>query len=126
MINRLTILLKSYFSVFFFFFASYSNILKSFSNDLNLSMVNRINLTGNSNTSRQQPLAFPRNVPSRSTFHSGIQTSQQTSQFFDKFSFKTEGQTRTRNSSAGVSTDASYSSKGGSFLQRISNRFSKR
>lgn len=33
-------------------------------------MVNRISLTP-SNTSRQQPLAFPRNVPSRSTFHSG-------------------------------------------------------
>lgn len=38
------------------------------------------------------------------------------------------GQTRTRNSSASgaASNDSSYSNKGGSFLQRISNRFSKR
>lgn len=70
-------------------------------------MVNRISLTSASNTSRQ-PSAFPRNVPSRSTFHSG--------------------QTRTRNSSASGATnaDSSYGNKGGSFLQRISNRFSKR
>ncbi|KAG5668120.1 hypothetical protein PVAND_016073 [Polypedilum vanderplanki] len=65
-------------------------------------LTNRISLTP-ANTSRQQSAAFPRNVPSRSTFHSG--------------------QTRTRNSSSGAATgDASK----GSFLQRISNRFSKR
>lgn len=69
-------------------------------------MVNRISLTP-ANSSRQ-PSSFPRNVPSRSTFHSG--------------------QTRTRNSSASGATgnDSSYANKGGSFLQRISNRFSKR
>ncbi|KAL7012966.1 hypothetical protein ACKWTF_015120 [Chironomus riparius] len=51
-----------------------------------------------------QPSAFPRNVPSRSTFHSG--------------------QTRTRNSSS--SGAAGSDAAKGSFLQRISNRFSKR
>jgi hypothetical protein len=95
-------------------------------------MVNRISLTP-SNTSRQQPLAFPRNVPSRSTFHSGKKLLDFISIIYDKrikiyFMKKRKGQTRTRNSSATgtASTDASYSNKGGSFLQRISNRFSKR
>ncbi|KAL7012958.1 hypothetical protein ACKWTF_015120 [Chironomus riparius] len=64
----------------------------------------RQSLTPANTSSRPQPSAFPRNVPSRSTFHSG--------------------QTRTRNSSS--SGAAGSDAAKGSFLQRISNRFSKR
>ncbi|XP_070507975.1 serine/threonine-protein kinase MARK2-like isoform X3 [Chironomus tepperi] len=64
----------------------------------------RQSLTPANTSSRPQPSAFPRNVPSRSTFHSG--------------------QTRTRNSSS--SGAAGGDAAKGSFLQRISNRFSKR
>jgi MAP/microtubule affinity-regulating kinase len=67
-------------------------------------LTNRISLTPANTSSRPQPSAFPRNVPSRSTFHSG--------------------QTRTRNSSS--SGAAGSDAAKGSFLQRISNRFSKR
>ncbi|XP_070508420.1 serine/threonine-protein kinase MARK2-like isoform X9 [Chironomus tepperi] len=67
-------------------------------------LTNRISLTPANTSSRPQPSAFPRNVPSRSTFHSG--------------------QTRTRNSSS--SGAAGGDAAKGSFLQRISNRFSKR
>ncbi|XP_050080027.1 MAP/microtubule affinity-regulating kinase 3 isoform X4 [Anopheles maculipalpis] len=72
------------------------------------SMVNRNSLTPAVNSSRQ-PVAFPRNVPSRSTFHSG--------------------QTRSRNSTVYAGTggnvgDSPHSGK--TFLQRLTTRFSKR
>ncbi|XP_061514932.1 MAP/microtubule affinity-regulating kinase 3 isoform X14 [Anopheles gambiae] len=71
-------------------------------------MVNRNSLTPAVNSSRQ-PVAFPRNVPSRSTFHSG--------------------QTRARNSTVYAGTggnvgDSPHSGK--TFLQRLTTRFSKR
>ncbi|XP_053684499.1 serine/threonine-protein kinase MARK2-like isoform X4 [Sabethes cyaneus] len=71
-------------------------------------MVNRNSLTPGVNSSRQ-PVAFPRNVPSRSTFHSG--------------------QTRSRNSTAysgagGNVGDSPHTGK--TFLQRLTTRFSKR
>ncbi|XP_035893633.1 MAP/microtubule affinity-regulating kinase 3 isoform X13 [Anopheles stephensi] len=71
-------------------------------------MVNRNSLTPAVNSSRQ-PVAFPRNVPSRSTFHSG--------------------QTRSRNSTVYAGTggnvgDSPHSGK--TFLQRLTTRFSKR
>uniref|UniRef100_A0A8D8KLP6 MAP/microtubule affinity-regulating kinase 3 n=1 Tax=Culex pipiens TaxID=7175 RepID=A0A8D8KLP6_CULPI len=71
-------------------------------------MVNRNSLTPAVNSSRQ-PVAFPRNVPSRSTFHSG--------------------QTRSRNSTAysgagGNVGDSPHTGK--TFLQRLTTRFSKR
>lgn len=71
-------------------------------------MVNRNSLTPAVNSSRQ-PVAFPRNVPSRSTFHSG--------------------QTRSRNSTVyagagGNVGDSPHSGK--TFLQRLTTRFSKR
>lgn len=59
--------------IFFFLLLSnqkYLKILNLNYRNLNKSMVNRNSLTTASNTSRQ-PSAFPRNVPSRSTFHSG-------------------------------------------------------
>ncbi|XP_035893638.1 MAP/microtubule affinity-regulating kinase 3 isoform X18 [Anopheles stephensi] len=63
----------------------------------------------NSTTDPTQPVAFPRNVPSRSTFHSG--------------------QTRSRNSTVYAGTggnvgDSPHSGK--TFLQRLTTRFSKR
>ncbi|XP_061514933.1 MAP/microtubule affinity-regulating kinase 3 isoform X15 [Anopheles gambiae] len=63
----------------------------------------------NSTTDPTQPVAFPRNVPSRSTFHSG--------------------QTRARNSTVYAGTggnvgDSPHSGK--TFLQRLTTRFSKR
>lgn len=63
----------------------------------------------NSTTDSTQPVAFPRNVPSRSTFHSG--------------------QTRSRNSTAysgagGNVGDSPHTGK--TFLQRLTTRFSKR
>uniref|UniRef100_A0AAG5DV45 MAP/microtubule affinity-regulating kinase 3 n=1 Tax=Anopheles atroparvus TaxID=41427 RepID=A0AAG5DV45_ANOAO len=63
----------------------------------------------NSTTDPTQPVAFPRNVPSRSTFHSG--------------------QTRSRNSTVyagagGNVGDSPHSGK--TFLQRLTTRFSKR
>ncbi|XP_061514926.1 MAP/microtubule affinity-regulating kinase 3 isoform X9 [Anopheles gambiae] len=75
---------------------------------LRQSMVNRNSLTPAVNSSRQ-PVAFPRNVPSRSTFHSG--------------------QTRARNSTVYAGTggnvgDSPHSGK--TFLQRLTTRFSKR
>ncbi|XP_053669981.1 MAP/microtubule affinity-regulating kinase 3 [Anopheles nili] len=75
---------------------------------LRQSMVNRNSLTPAVNSSRQ-PVAFPRNVPSRSTFHSG--------------------QTRSRNSTVYAGTggnvgDSPHSGK--TFLQRLTTRFSKR
>ncbi|XP_052563080.1 serine/threonine-protein kinase MARK1-like isoform X6 [Culex pipiens pallens] len=75
---------------------------------LRQSMVNRNSLTPAVNSSRQ-PVAFPRNVPSRSTFHSG--------------------QTRSRNSTAysgagGNVGDSPHTGK--TFLQRLTTRFSKR
>ncbi|XP_055529069.1 serine/threonine-protein kinase MARK1-like isoform X7 [Wyeomyia smithii] len=75
---------------------------------LRQSMVNRNSLTPGVNSSRQ-PVAFPRNVPSRSTFHSG--------------------QTRSRNSTAysgagGNVGDSPHTGK--TFLQRLTTRFSKR
>lgn len=63
----------------------------------------------NASTDNPQPVAFPRNVPSRSTFHSG--------------------QTRARNSStySGTGTNVGDSSNAGkTFLQRLTTRFSKR
>ncbi|XP_038108694.1 serine/threonine-protein kinase MARK1 isoform X3 [Culex quinquefasciatus] len=68
----------------------------------------RQSLTPAVNSSRQ-PVAFPRNVPSRSTFHSG--------------------QTRSRNSTAysgagGNVGDSPHTGK--TFLQRLTTRFSKR
>ncbi|XP_077283678.1 MAP/microtubule affinity-regulating kinase 3-like isoform X5 [Arctopsyche grandis] len=69
-----------------------------------------LNPTVNSTT--RQPLAFPRNVPSRSTFHSG--------------------QTRPRNTSAGIgggygaAGDGSPHSARPSFFSKLSSRFSKR
>ncbi|XP_058174008.1 MAP/microtubule affinity-regulating kinase 3-like isoform X1 [Anopheles ziemanni] len=71
-------------------------------------MVNRNSLTP-AVTSSRQPVAFPRNVPSRSTFHSG--------------------QTRSRNSTVyagagGNVGDSPHSGK--TFLQRLTTRFSKR
>ncbi|XP_055529096.1 serine/threonine-protein kinase MARK2-like isoform X29 [Wyeomyia smithii] len=68
----------------------------------------RQSLTPGVNSSRQ-PVAFPRNVPSRSTFHSG--------------------QTRSRNSTAysgagGNVGDSPHTGK--TFLQRLTTRFSKR
>lgn len=71
-------------------------------------MVNRNSLTPAVNSSRQ-PVAFPRNVPSRSTFHSG--------------------QTRSRNSTTYAGTggtvgDSQHTNK--TFLQRLTTRFSKR
>uniref|UniRef100_A0A336LST4 MAP/microtubule affinity-regulating kinase 3 n=2 Tax=Culicoides sonorensis TaxID=179676 RepID=A0A336LST4_CULSO len=70
-------------------------------------LVNRNSLTPAVNSSRQ-PVAFPRNVPSRSTFHSG--------------------QTRTRNNTSfsrtGPGADSPHSGK--TFLQRLTTRFSKR
>ncbi|ETN61441.1 par-1 [Anopheles darlingi] len=71
-------------------------------------MVLRNSLTPAVNSSRQ-PVAFPRNVPSRSTFHSG--------------------QTRSRNSTVYSATggnvgDSPHSGK--TFLQRLTTRFSKR
>ncbi|XP_052873115.1 serine/threonine-protein kinase par-1 [Anopheles cruzii] len=75
---------------------------------LRQSMVLRNSLTPAVNSSRQ-PVAFPRNVPSRSTFHSG--------------------QTRSRNSTVYSATggnvgDSPHSGK--TFLQRLTTRFSKR
>ncbi|XP_055620460.1 serine/threonine-protein kinase MARK1-like isoform X23 [Toxorhynchites rutilus septentrionalis] len=75
---------------------------------LRQSMVNRNSLTPAVNSSRQ-PVAFPRNVPSRSTFHSG--------------------QTRSRNSTTyagpgGNVGDSPHTGK--TFLQRLTTRFSKR
>lgn len=71
-------------------------------------MVNRNSLTPAVNSSRQ-PVAFPRNIPSRSTFHSG--------------------QTRSRNSTtyAGAGGNVGDSPHTGkTFLQRLTTRFSKR
>lgn len=71
-------------------------------------MVNRNSLTPAVNSSRQ-PVAFPRNVPSRSTFHSG--------------------QTRSRNSTAYSGTGGNVGDSphtGKTFLQRLTTRFSKR
>ncbi|XP_069363203.1 serine/threonine-protein kinase MARK2-like isoform X11 [Maniola hyperantus] len=74
--------------------------------------------TGNSASARRDfsnnnPLVFPRNVPSRSTFHSGM---------------RTVGQTRSRGGSAG----GAYGDGGSphqarpSFFSKLSSRFSKR
>lgn len=71
-------------------------------------MVNRNSLTPAVNSSRQ-PVAFPRNVPSRSTFHSG--------------------QTRSRNSTTYAGTGGTVGDSphtGKTFLQRLTTRFSKR
>ncbi|XP_065091794.1 MAP/microtubule affinity-regulating kinase 3-like isoform X11 [Ochlerotatus camptorhynchus] len=71
-------------------------------------MVNRNSLTPAVNSSRQ-PVAFPRNVPSRSTFHSG--------------------QTRSRNSTTYAGTGGNVGDSphtGKTFLQRLTTRFSKR
>ncbi|XP_026477253.1 serine/threonine-protein kinase MARK2-like isoform X3 [Ctenocephalides felis] len=68
-------------------------------------MVNRTSLTPRPNTTRE-PVAFPRNVPSRSTFHSG--------------------QTRQRsNMGYGGPVDSQHSTRP-SFFSKISSRFSKR
>ncbi|XP_021704677.1 MAP/microtubule affinity-regulating kinase 3 isoform X21 [Aedes aegypti] len=75
---------------------------------LRQSMVNRNSLTPAVNSSRQ-PVAFPRNVPSRSTFHSG--------------------QTRSRNSTTYAGTGGTVGDSphtGKTFLQRLTTRFSKR
>ncbi|XP_063707103.1 serine/threonine-protein kinase MARK2 isoform X14 [Culicoides brevitarsis] len=71
-------------------------------------LVNRNSLTPAVNSSRQ-PVAFPRNVPSRSTFHSG--------------------QTRTRNNTSSFSRTGGVGESphsGKTFLQRLTTRFSKR
>ncbi|XP_021704664.1 serine/threonine-protein kinase MARK2 isoform X12 [Aedes aegypti] len=63
----------------------------------------------NATTDSTQPVAFPRNVPSRSTFHSG--------------------QTRSRNSTTYAGTGGTVGDSphtGKTFLQRLTTRFSKR
>lgn len=66
---------------------------------------NASNEKTNTTSENTQPVAFPRNVPSRSTFHSG--------------------QTRPRNSTTFVRVGESPHS-GKTFLQRLTTRFSKR
>lgn len=69
-----------------------------------------VNLNPAANSFVRPSLAFPRNVPSRSTFHSG----------------QTRNVSRTSSTMGTPSGESPYSGGKGNFLQRLTTRFSKR